>query len=277
VRLPSSRKSGAARDSVDLPEMQTARCRGDGGRQQFGSDPALVAVAVIAEKSRIPGSIRIIASPITGPMGGSHPGNNFERRSSHLLMDPNADVETTSTSTMPVLLTPVRVGVAGAQTGDAYGRFATEVHGFLVRTVRDGDVAADLLADAFTKLLVEERGGRWPDHPRAWLYRVASNLAMSRGRRLRVATRVDHVLQARHHDQVSDSPDAEVLRRERRSDLDRALGLLGTDARVALLLAAQGFDGTTIATTIGRTEAATRTLMCRSRMRLREALREGDR
>jgi RNA polymerase sigma-70 factor (ECF subfamily) len=192
-------------------------------------------------------------------------------------MDPNADVETTSTATVPGLHAPLRVGVAGAQTGAAYERHATEVHSFLVRTVRDGDVAADLLADAFTKLLVEERGGRWPDHPRAWLYRVASNLAMSRGRRLRVAARVAQVLQARHQDRVSDSPDAEVLRRERRGDLDRALGLLGPDARVALLLAAQGFDGATIAVTIGRTEAATRTLMCRSRMRLREELREDHR
>src|SRR5665811_1183166 len=74
-----------------------------------------------------------------------------------------------------------------------------------------------LLADAFTKRLVEERGGRWPDHPRAWLYRVASNLAMSRTRRLRVAARVDRVLEARHRDGVSETPDAEVLRRERRS------------------------------------------------------------
>jgi RNA polymerase sigma-70 factor (ECF subfamily) len=187
-------------------------------------------------------------------------------------MDPNADVETTST--VPGLLAPVRGGVVGVQTGAAYERHAAEVHGFLVRTVRNVDVAADLLADAFTKLLVEERGGRWPNHPRPWLYRVASNLAMSRGRRLQVAARVDRVLQARHRDHVSDSPDAEVLRREHRGDLDRALGLLGADARVALLLAAQGFDGATIALMIGRTEAATRTLMCRSRMRLREELRE---
>jgi RNA polymerase sigma-70 factor, ECF subfamily len=254
-------------DARPIPRTERKRRAGNSN----SAATALVAVAVSAER-------------IPKPRGPDHrpdmriaPGNNFERRSSHLLMDPSADVETTSTSAMPMLLTPVRVGVAGAQTGDAYGRFAAEVHGFLVRTVRDGDVAADLLADAFTKLLVEEREGRWPDRPRAWLYRVASNLAMSRGRRLRVAARVDQVLQARHHDQVSDSPDAEVLRRERRSDLDRALGLLGTDARVALILAAQGFDGTTIAMTIGRTEAATRTLMCRSRMRLREALREGDR
>lgn len=192
-------------------------------------------------------------------------------------MDPNTDVETTSTAIVPGLHAPVRVGVAGAQTAAAYERHAAEVHGFLIRTVRDSEVAADLLADTFTKLLLEERRGRWPDHPRPWLYRVASNLAMSRGRRLQVAARVDRVLQARHRDQMSDPPDIEVLRRERRSDLDRALGLLGTDARAALLLAAQGFDGATIAVTIGRSEAATRTLMCRSRMRLRDELREEPR
>ena len=202
------------------------------------------------------------------------PGNNREGFSSQPLMDPQADVETTSTATVPGLLAPVRGGVAGVQTGAAYERHAAEVHGFLVRTVRNMDAAADLLADAFTKLLVEERGGRWPNQPRPWLYRVALNLAMSRGRRLQAAARVDKVLQARHRDHVSDSPDAEVLKRERRGDLDRALGRLGADARAALLLAAQGFDGATIALMIGRTEAATRTLMCRSRMRLREELRE---
>jgi RNA polymerase sigma factor (sigma-70 family) len=192
-------------------------------------------------------------------------------------MDPNADLETIATATVPVQLAVLRVGVAASQTGEAYERHAAEFHGFLVRTVRDGDVAADLLADAFTRLLLEERGRRWPDQPRAWLYRVASNLAISRGRRLRVATRVDQVLQARHRDRVSDSPDAEVLRRERRADLDQALAHLGADARVALLLAARGFDGATIAGMIGRTEAATRTLMCRSRLRMRDELREVDR
>ena len=191
-------------------------------------------------------------------------------------MDPNADVETTASATVPVLPVPLRVGVAGAQTGDAYEHHAAEVHGFLVRTVRDGDVAADLLADAFTKLLVEERGGRWPDHPRAWLYRVASNLAMSRGRRLQAAARVDRALQARHEDRESASPDAEVLRRERRGDLDRALSLLGADARAALLLAAQGFDGATIAVTIGRTEAATRLSKAVPGL-FRHALRRSDR
>lgn len=184
-------------------------------------------------------------------------------------MDPQIDAS--PTATQPVRPAP---GGATAQTGAVYERYSSEINGFLVRAVRDVDVAADLLADAFTRLFLEERAGRWPDQPRAWLYRVASNLVMSRGRHLQVVNRADRVLYLRHRDRVADAPDAEVLDRERRSDLDRALATLGRDARTALLLAAQGFDGATIATTIGRTENATRTLMCRARVQLRDVLRE---
>jgi RNA polymerase sigma factor (sigma-70 family) len=162
--------------------------------------------------------------------------------------------------------------VLGAQTGDAYERLASELFGFLIRTVRDPDAAADLLSDTFTRLLLEERAGRWPEQPRPWLYRVASNLAMSRGRHLQVVARADRVLQARYREPHEAGPDVEVLRRERRSDLDRAMGELSTDARTALLLAAQGFDGRTISETIGRSEVATRALLCRARLRLRELL-----
>lgn len=187
-------------------------------------------------------------------------------------MDLNVDTEAIATD--PVRLAPGGAALAGARTGNAYERHAAEINGFLIRAVRDVDVAADLLADTFTRLLVEERGNRWPDQPRPWLYRVASNLVMSRGRHLQVTNRADRVLHAWERDRVADSPDTEVLRRERRGDLDRALAVLSLDARTALLLAAQGFDGATIALTIGRTELATRTLMSRSRLKLRELLRE---
>ena len=183
--------------------------------------------------------------------------------------DPDLAVATMLVSDVPNAL--------GAQTGDAYERLSAQVYGFLVRTVRDPDAAADLLADVFTRLLVEERRGRWPDHPRAWLYRAATNLAMSRGRHLQVVARVDHVLRARYTEPRDASPDVEVLRRERRGDLDRALDQLTTDARVALLLAAHGVDGAAISQAIDRTESATRTLLSRSRVRLRELLREVER
>jgi RNA polymerase sigma factor (sigma-70 family) len=162
----------------------------------------------------------------------------------------------------------------GAKTGEAYERLSAELHGFLVRTVRDPEAAADLLADVFTRLFLEERQGRWPEQPRAWLYRVATNQAMSRGRHLQVMARADEVLRGRYSEPRDASPDVEVLRRERRGDLDRALEHLPTDARTALLLAAQGFEGRAISEAIGRTEVATRALLCRSRLRLRGLLRE---
>ena len=50
------------------------------------------------------------------------------------------------------------------------------------------------------------------------------------------------------------------------------LGELGADARTALLMAANGFNGLEIADAIGRSPNATRTLMCRSRLQLRARL-----
>jgi DNA-directed RNA polymerase specialized sigma24 family protein len=72
--------------------------------------------------------------------------------------------------------------------------------------------------------------------------------------------------------EADEGPEAELIERERRSDLDAVLGELGVDARTALVLAANGFNGLEIAEAIGRTGNATRTLMCRARLQLRERL-----
>jgi RNA polymerase sigma-70 factor (ECF subfamily) len=188
-------------------------------------------------------------------------------------MEPASDSEP-AVATMLVTAVPRAIG---AQTGEAYERLSPELYGFLVRTTRDPDVAADLLADVFTKLLIEERAGRWPSQHRAWLYRVAANLATSRGRHLQVVARVDRALRSHYSEPHDASPDVEVLRREQRGNLDRALEQMPSDARVALLLAAQGFDGVTISQAIHRSETATRALLCRARVRLRELMREVER
>jgi RNA polymerase sigma-70 factor, ECF subfamily len=188
-------------------------------------------------------------------------------------MEPEADVQSAALA-VSRLGPPTGLATGDALTAEAYDRHAPEIHGLLVRVLRDADAAADLLADTFTRLLLEERAARWPSHPRAWLFRVASNLAVSRGRRRLVAQRVQRVLEVRERGRVEDSPEAEVLRRERSTDLHRALVKLSPDARAGLLLAAQGFDGATIASMLGRSETATRTLLCRARMRLRDELRE---
>ncbi|HXS71559.1 MAG TPA: sigma factor-like helix-turn-helix DNA-binding protein, partial [Patescibacteria group bacterium] len=60
--------------------------------------------------------------------------------------------------------------------------------------------------------------------------------------------------------------------REWSSEVADALGTLSEESRTALLLAAQGFVGREIADAIGRSEAATRTLMCRARQQMRREI-----
>ena len=155
----------------------------------------------------------------------------------------------------------------------AYEAYHQELFGFLQRTVRDEAAAQDLLQDTFVRLMREARSGRAPEHSRAWLYRVASNLAISRGRRGGTVARwLARYGAPEHRDAISESPEAGAVRREASDNLESALAQISADARAALILAGQGFSGAEIALAIGRSGPATRTLMCRARLRLRGIL-----
>ena len=164
----------------------------------------------------------------------------------------------------------------GRVTTAAYERHAAEIHAFVLRIVRDPEVAADLVADTFTKLFTEEQANRTPLLPRPWLYRVAANLATSRGRRMQSAIRASTKLQREARSDHAPSAEHELIGRERDAALHRALAQVSLEERTALLLAAAGHDGATVASLIGKSHVATRTLMCRARKRLRAALREQD-
>jgi len=147
-----------------------------------------------------------------------------------------------------------------------YEAHRAELLVFLLRMTRDREAAEDLLQEVFIRLIKEVRAGRLPDTVRPWLYRVAANAAISRSRHGAVWNRVLPRLVDRREPV---RPESELLRAERETELHTALAELPPDGRAALLLAAQGFDGHEIAASIGRTEGATRTLLCRSRVRLR--------
>ena len=92
---------------------------------------------------------------------------------------------------------------------------------------------------------------------------------MSRARRAAVAQKqLGELLDRR----TEGGPEPHFLEQERRSDLDVVLAELGEDARTALLMAANGFSGIEIAEAIGRSANATRSMMCRARLQLRERL-----
>lgn len=161
---------------------------------------------------------------------------------------------------------------------DAFVVTAWELHrgalyGFLLRSTRDEAAAEDLVQDAFLRLTGELRAGRAPDDLRAWLFAVAANLSISRGRRVSTAMRwLARLGRVEADDRTDESPERTLLRREEHDDMERILASLPVDARTALLLAGQGYRGEEIAAAIGRSHGATRTLLSRARLRIRDAV-----
>ena len=174
----------------------------------------------------------------------------------------------------PIVGLGVRRDVAGADdardvTAAAYDEFAGRLRAFAITATRDGEVADDIVQEAFLRFVAELRSGRRPENIGGWLYRVAANLIVSRGRRRSVADRMRGLFVRRDHE-----PSAEdlAITSERDRTLALALSRLPADARVALLLAARGMGSSEIGVVIHRSPAATRTYICRARVRLRDEL-----
>src|SRR5437868_11216643 len=116
--------------------------------------------------------------------------------------------------------------------------FHSEIYSFLRRSTRSETIAEDLVQETFLRLTKEVRGGRNPVQVRAWLFRVASNLAISRGRRASTVVQWIRLHGRETARRVAASPEAEFLAREQASTLEKALAAIGVDARVALLMSA---------------------------------------
>lgn len=167
---------------------------------------------------------------------------------------------------------------AGASTGSvvsqAYVRHYAEVVRFVTARTRDPELAADIAQEAFLKLIREEAAGRLPDQMIAWLRQVALNLVITRSRHARVVDRWEPWL--RPTTDAEDTPEGAVIGEERATVVRDAVASLPRVERAALVLAAEGYAGREIARAIGRSEGATRTLMCRARSRLRSELVASD-
>jgi RNA polymerase sigma factor (sigma-70 family) len=186
-------------------------------------------------------------------------------------MDLDAD-----TQPLAVARGPVTVRGRGATAADAeavvlaaYETHARDLHAFARSLVREREAAEDLVAEAYLRLVREVHAGRAPDDVRGWLYRVTANLVLSRGRRISVAQRFLGRLADRRQ---AESPEARHMRLAIDPALRDAVLALRPDARVAVVMAARGCSGREIAEAIGRSEAATRTLLTRSRQQVRARL-----
>ena len=152
-------------------------------------------------------------------------------------------------------------------------RAYTEHHAALRRRLtaltRDPATAEDIVQEAFLRLVIEIRAVGVPDNVGGWLWRVAHNLAVSRGRRMAVADR--HRVELLP-ESLSTSPETLAIRAEAEREVVDALAELDGMGRTAVTMAAWGVSGPEIAQAIGRTESATRTLLCRARAQVRAAV-----
>lgn len=160
-----------------------------------------------------------------------------------------------------------------AIVGTAYLTHSRSLQRYLMSLTRDASTAEDLSHDAFERLMGEVRAGRLPDDVGGWLHRVGHNLAMSRGRRVSVADRHRAELVA---SDWAPSPESVAVAAEDQRTVGAVLQGLGDVDRQALILASHGYRGAEIARFIGRSEVATRTLLCRARAKIRTQVLAGQ-
>jgi RNA polymerase sigma-70 factor (ECF subfamily) len=151
-----------------------------------------------------------------------------------------------------------------------FGRHHTEIYAYLLRMLREPELAADLTQDAFIKAYRNYETLEKPENARAWLYQIAHRVALDHIRRQKIVRFLPWTGESR-----GAVPSAEHLVMESRlsGDLQRALAKIPERQRAALLLAElHDLTGLELAATLGVSHVAARALLTRARESLRQAL-----
>jgi RNA polymerase sigma-70 factor (ECF subfamily) len=145
-----------------------------------------------------------------------------------------------------------------------------EIYGYLVRMLRDGELAADLTQDAFVKAYKAYDTLEKDENARAWLYQIAHRVALDELRRRKIVRMIPWSGEAR-----GAAPSAEHLAMNLRlsGPLERALAQIPERQRAALLLAElHDLTGLELAAAMGVSHVAARAILTRARESLRRAL-----
>jgi RNA polymerase sigma factor (sigma-70 family) len=169
-------------------------------------------------------------------------------------------------------------GVSGAWDRESAGTFVEglfakhhgEIYAYLIRMVRDPELAADLTQDAFVKAYKAHDSLEKAENARAWLYQIAHRVALDHIRRQKIVRFLPWTGESR-----GAVPSAEHLVMDARlsGDLQRALERIPERQRAALLLAElHDLTGLELAAALGVSHVAARALLTRARESLRQAL-----
>lgn len=168
--------------------------------------------------------------------------------------------------------------VSGAWDRESAGTFVEalfakhhgEIYAYLIRMVRDPELAADLTQDAFVKAYKAHDSLEKAENARAWLYQIAHRVALDHIRRQKIVRFLPWTGESR-----GAVPSAEHLVMDARlsGDLQRALERIPERQRAALLLAElHDLTGLELAAALGVSHVAARALLTRARESLRQAL-----
>jgi RNA polymerase sigma-70 factor (ECF subfamily) len=151
-----------------------------------------------------------------------------------------------------------------------FAKHHTEIYAYLVRMLRDPDLAADLTQDAFVKAYRAYDSLEKDENARAWLYQIAHRVALDELRRRKIVRMIPWSGEAR-----GAAPSAERLAMDLRlsGPLERALARIPERQRAALLLAElHDLTGVELAAAMGVSHVAARAILTRARESLRRAL-----
>jgi RNA polymerase sigma-70 factor (ECF subfamily) len=129
--------------------------------------------------------------------------------------------------------------------------------------------AQELAQDSFLKLYLKMSQGESIENPRAWLYKVAHNLALRSHQREPKFDELDPNLPL---PEGSPNPERDLIARQRRSALTQAIRDLSPRQRNCLHLRVQGLRYREIAATIGISTSAVGEFLRRAVDRLKEAM-----
>jgi RNA polymerase sigma-70 factor (ECF subfamily) len=161
---------------------------------------------------------------------------------------------------------------AGRFVEELFAKHHGEIYAYLLRMLREPELAADLAQDAFVKAYRNYESLEKPENARAWLYQIAHRVALDELRRRKIVRFLPWTGESR-----GAAPSAEHLAMDLRlsSDLQRALERIPERQRAALLLAElHDLTGLELAEALGVSHVAARALLTRARQSLREALAE---
>lgn len=151
-----------------------------------------------------------------------------------------------------------------------FAKHHNEIYAYLVRMLREPELAADLAQDAFVKAYKNYDTLEKNENARAWLYQIAHRVALDELRRRKIIRMVPWTGESR-----GASPSAEKIALDLRlsGPLERALAQIPERQRAALLLAElHDLTGVELAAAMGVSHVAARAILTRARESLRRAL-----